>query len=100
LQYRRKDGTMDAALEYLARRQLLERIYDRMTDEERRLFVQMALQNRSADEILQALQQQSVQIAQVADKVNRQSWLTDFGSDVAANFFTDGQILLARRLFR
>ena len=83
---------MDAALEYLARRQMLERIYDRMTDEERRLFVQMALQNRSTDEILQALQQQSAQIAQVADKVNRQSWLTDFGSDVAANFFTDGLI--------
>ena len=91
---------MDAALEYLARRQLLERIYDRMTDEERRLFVQMALQNRSTDEILQALQQQSAQMAQVADKVNRQSWLTDFGSDVSANFFTDGLILLARRLFR
>ena len=91
---------MDAAIEYLARRQLLERIYDRMTDEERRLFVQMALQNRSTDEILQALQQQSTQIAQVADKINRQSWLTDFGSDVAANFFTDGLILLARRLFR
>ena len=89
-----------AAAEALMRRKLLESIYDRMTDEERRLFVQMALQNRSTDEILQALQQQSVQIAQVAEKVNRQSWLTDFGSDVAANFFTDGVILLARRLFR
>ena len=100
LRYRRKDGIMDAALEYLARRQLLERIYDRMTDEERRLFVQMALQNRSTDEIWQALQQQSEQIAQVAAKVNRQSWITDFGSDVAANFLTDGLILLARRLFR
>ena len=82
------------------RRKLLERIYEKMSDDEKRLFVQLSMQNKSHVEIMQALQQQSAQIAQVADKINRQSWLTDFGSDVAANFFTDGLILLARRLFR
>ena len=89
----------DQAIDALLRQKMLEDIYSRMSDDEKKLFVQMALQNRSTDEILQALQQQSEQIAQVADKVNRQSWLTDFGSDVAANFLTDGLILLARRLF-
>lgn len=82
------------------RRKLLERIYEKMSDDEKRLFVQLSMQNKSHVEIMQALQQQSEQIAQVAEKVNRQSWLTDFGSDVAANFLTDGLILLARRLFR
>jgi len=82
------------------RMKLLERIYEKMSDDEKRLFVQLSMQNKSHVEIMQALQQQSEQIAQVAEKVNRQSWLTDFGSDVAANFLTDGLILLARRLFR
>jgi len=82
------------------RMKLLERIYEKMSDDEKRLFVQLSMQNKSHVEIMQALQQQSAQIAQVAEKVNRQSWLTDFGSDVAANFLTDGLILLARRLFR
>ena len=77
---------MDAALEYLARRQLLEDIYSRMTDDEKKLVVQMTLQQRSTDEILQALQSQRQQI--------------DFGSDVAANFTTDGILWLLRRLFR
>lgn len=82
------------------RMKLLECIYEKMSDDEKRLFVQLSMQNKSHVEIMQALQQQSAQIAQVAEKVNRQSWLTDFGSDVAANFLTDGLILLARRLFR
>lgn len=91
---------MDAALEYLARRQLLEDIYSRMTDDEKKLVVQMTLQQRSTDEILQALQSQRQQIDRMAQKLESQSWLTDFGSDVAANFTTDGILWLLRRLFR
>ena len=34
------------------------------------------------------------------ESAGKKDWLTDFGSDVAANFFTDGLIWLARTLFR
>jgi hypothetical protein len=89
-----------SAIEALMRRQLLEKIYDRMTDEEKRTFVLLTMQNRSTQEIMQALQQQHAQINRMADKIEKQNWYTDFGSDVAANLFTDGLIWLARRLFR
>jgi hypothetical protein len=36
----------------------------------------------------------------MARKLESQSWFTDFGSAVLANFTTDGLIWLARRLFR
>jgi len=101
-----------AAADALTRRKILESIYDRMTDEEKRIFVLMSLQQRSTDEILaalaerqhretmQALQAQHAQIDRMARKLESQSWFTDFGSDVLANFTTDGLIWLARRLFR
>ena len=89
-----------SAIETLMRRQLLEKIYDRMTDEEKRTFVLLTMQNRSTQEIMQAIQQQHVQINRMADKIEKQNWYTDFGSDEAANLFTDGLIWLARRLFR
>lgn len=96
----------------ITRRELLERIYDKMSDEEKRIFVLMTLQQRSTDEIaqalaerqhretMQALQAQHEQISRMARQMERQNWWTDFGSDVLANFTTDGLIWLARRLFR
>lgn len=81
----------------LMRRKLLEDIYDRMSDNEKRLFVQLTLQNKSRDEILQALAQQQSQLNRIEKK---QNWLTDFGSDIAANFLTDGLIWLGSKLFR
>lgn len=79
---------------------LLEQMYDNMSDEEKRTFVQLTMQNKSHDEIMQALNCQQEQIGFVADKVKKQNWLTDFGSDIAANFLTDGLIYLGSRLLR
>lgn len=79
---------------------MLKNIYDRMTDEEKRTFILLTMQNKSHDEILQALERQRTQLEKVSKKMEKQNWYTDFGSDVAANFFTDGIIWLARKLFR
>lgn len=81
----------------LMRRQLLERIYDKMSDEEKRFFVQLTMQNKSHTEIMEALSQQQKQLNDIQKK---QNWLTDFGSDIAANFLTDGLIWLGSKLFR
>ncbi|WP_176780576.1 hypothetical protein [Prevotella sp. tc2-28] len=78
------------------RRKLLEDIYNKMSDEEKRTFVQLTLQDKSHQEIMEALSRQRAQLESIEKK---QNWVTDFGSDVAANFLTDGLIFFGRKLF-
>ena len=84
----------------LMRRKLLEQIYDKMSDEEKRTFIQLTMQDRDHREIMDALQRQQAQISRVVEKVEKQSFALDFGSDILANFTTDGLIWLASKLFR
>lgn len=81
----------------LMRRKLLEDIYEKMSDEEKRTFIQMTMQNKSRDEILSALQKHSEDLQAIR---RNQNWAVDFGSDIAANFLTDGLIWLGSKLFR
>ena len=81
----------------LMRRKLLEDIYDKMSDDEKRTFIQMTMQNKSKDEILSALQKQSEDLQAIR---RNQNWLVDFGSDVTANLFTDSLIWLGSKLFK
>lgn len=89
-----------SAAEALMRRKLLEDIYNKMSDEEKRTFVQLTIQDKSHQEIMEALQRQHQQISRVADKVESQTWLSSFGSDILANLTTDGMILLGRKLLK
>ena len=82
--------------EYM-RRKLLEELYDKMDENEKRTFVQLTMQDKDHKEIMDALNSQKADIEQIKRK---QNWITDFGSDVAANFLTDGIIWLGARLFR
>ena len=87
-----------AAAEALMRRRLLEDIYDRMTDDERKLFVQMTMQQRSTDDILRALQQQSAQIQDLRSR--QQTFGQDFLSNILGNATFDGAVWLLGKLFR
>ena len=87
-----------AAAEALMRRRLLENIYDRMTDDEKKLFVQMTLQQRSADDILKALQQQSAQLQDLRQR--QQTFGQDFASNILGNAAWDGTLWLISRLAR
>ena len=87
-----------AALEAIARRQLLERIYAKMSDDEKRLFVQMTMQNKSHSEIMAALQQQQAQLADI--KKHQQTFAADFASNVAGNAAYDAALWLVKKLFR
>ena len=84
----------------IARRMLLERIYDKMTDEEKRLFVLMTMQNKSNDEILQAIQKNQQHLEHLVDKADRDKWYVAFGSDVAANVLTTSAFWLLGKLFK
>lgn len=89
---------MSSSAEALLRRRILEDIYDRMTDEEKKLFVQMTMQQKSADEIIQALRQQQAQLQDI--KQHQQTFAEDFASNIAGNAVWDGLLWLARRMFR
>jgi len=84
----------------LIRRQMLRQIYEKMSDEDRLLFAQLSMINRNHIETMEALRRQQELISRVANKVEKQSFALDFGSDILANFTTDGLIWLASRIFR
>ena len=101
---------MHPATRALLRRQLLERIYDKMSPEERRAFVRLTMQDRSADEILRALRAQSRALREQSQMLGlqqqrlaqiqrgQQTFGEDFLSNLAANATWDGLAWLARRL--
>ena len=84
-----------AALEAIARRQLLERIYNKMSDDEKRLFVQLTMQNKSHSEIMAVLQQQQAQLADI--KRHQQTFAADFASNVAGNAAYDAALWLVKK---
>jgi prephenate dehydrogenase len=88
-----------AAADALMRRKLLEQMYDRMTDEEKRLFAMMTMQNKGNDDILRAIQQNQQHLQQLVEHADRDRWYTAFGSDVAANVLTTSAFWLLGKIF-
>ena len=86
-----------AAAKALMRRKLLEDIYGKMSDDEKRIFVQMTMQNQSHTEIMAALQQQQAQLAKL--QRTQQTFGQDFLSNVAGNAAYDAALWLVKRLF-
>ena len=87
------------AADALMRRKLLEEMYDRMTDDEKRLFVMMTMQDKSNDEILRAIQQNRQHLEHLVEHADRDRWYVAFGSDVAANVLTTSAFWLLGKLF-
>ena len=83
--------------EYM-RRRLLEQMYEKMSEEDKRTFVYLTMQNKDHTEIMDALTRQHEQIRRVAQKVEKQSWTTDFLSDIGANILTDSLWAIGRKL--
>ncbi len=88
-----------AAADALMRRKLLEEMYDRMTDEDKRTFALMTMQDKSADDILQAIRQNRQHLEHLVEHADRDRWYTAFGSDVAANVLTTSAFWLLGKLF-
>lgn len=83
----------------VARRYLLEKIYNQLSDEDKRTFVLMTMQDRSANEILRAIQQNQQHLQHLVEKADRDKWYVAFGSDVAANVLTTSAFWLLGKLF-
>lgn len=84
----------------LMRMKLIEDIYSRMSEDERRDFVQLTMRSKDHSEIMDALKRQQALISRMAEKVEKQSFALDFGSDLLANFTSDGIIWLAAKLLK
>ena len=84
----------------LMRRKLLEQIYEKMSDEEKRLFIQLTLQNKNSEEIMQALSQQSQKIEEVSQRISKYPFASDLLANVAGNAITDGLVAIGKVLFR
>ena len=84
----------------LARRYLLEKIYNQLSDEDKRTFVLMTMQNKSATDIMQAIQQNQQHLQHLVEKADRDRWYTAFGSDVAANVLTTAGFWLLQKIFK
>jgi hypothetical protein len=82
----------------LMRRKLLEEIYDKMSDEEKRLYVQMTMQDRDHREIMQALNNYGEQIYDL--RKHQQTFLEDFASNVAGNALWSGITWLGSKLLK
>lgn len=75
----------------LMRRKLLEEMYDKLSPEDKRLFVQLTMQDKSSEEIL----------ARLNDiKRSQQTFLEDFASNLSANATWDAIVWLGSRLLR
>lgn len=78
----------------LMRRKLLEQMYDKMSDEEKRTFVQLTIQNKDHTEIMQALKELKTK----ADS-NHHSWINDFGANIAGNAVWETILWLGSKFF-
>jgi len=83
----------------IARRYLLEKIYNQLSDEDKRTFVLMTMQDKSANDIMRAIQQNQQHLQHLVEKADRDRWYTAFGSDVAANVLTTSAFWLLQKLF-
>ena len=73
---------------------LLADLYAKMSDEERQLFMQ-ARQQRSHDEMMSAIQSLGNKVGD-----SRQSWVSDFGANIAGNAVWDAAVWIAAKLMR
>ena len=81
----------------LMRRKLLEEMYEKLSDEDKNLFVQLTIEDKDHREIMQAIQAQDKKL----DDIHRsQSWFYDLSSNIVGNAFWDGTVFLVSKLLR
>ena len=84
----------------LMRKKLLEDIYDKMSEDEKRTFVQLTLKDKDHREIMQALSRQNEKIEDVSKKIGEHPFATDLFSNVLGNGITGSLIWIGSLLFK
>ena len=79
----------------LMRRKLLEEMYDKMSPEEKKTFVQLTMQDKDHTEIMNALSGISKKVDE-----SKHSWFSDFGANIAGNAAFDGAVWLLSKIYK
>ena len=77
------------------RRKLLEDLYDKMSEEDKKLFVQMTMQDKQHSEIMHALQGVRKDVED-----NKHSFASDLAANVAGNAIFDSFVYLGAKLIK
>ena len=77
------------------RRKLFEEIYDRLSDEEKRLYIQLSMQDRDHQEIMKALSE----LNNKADN-NHHSFASDLLANISGNAIFDGVVYITSKLIK
>ena len=77
------------------RRKLLYELYDKLTPEEKRLFVQLTIEDRDHKEIMDALQE----ISRKEEK-NHHSFTSDLIANISGNAIFDGVVYAISKLIK
>lgn len=81
----------------MMRRRLLEDLYDELSPEDKRTFVQLTMQDKRYDDIIKALGRQDKKLNDINRK---QSWWYDLTANLAGSAAWDGATWLLSKLFR
>lgn len=81
----------------LLRRKLLEEIYNDLSEDDKRAFVMMTMQNKGYKDIMQALQGQSRKLDDIERK---QSWYYDLSANIAGSAILDSATWLFGKLIK
>ena len=77
----------------LYRLQKMKAMYERMSPEDQRAYVQLTAQQRDHQEVMQTLEG----LGQKAD-ANHHSWVKDFGANIAGNAVWDSLVWVGSRI--
>lgn len=86
---------LNSAYKALARKELLERIYDKMSDEDKRVFIQMTIQDKNADEI-------KAKLDNLDNKVEKykHTFMQDLLANISGNAIFDLSAFLFSKLMK
>jgi hypothetical protein len=91
---------MNSRYKAMVRRRLLEDIYSRMSEEERRALVMTAKDDKRHEEIMAALAEQRNATDDVLRKIGRYPFATDLAANVTGNFITRGLVWIGNELIK
>ena len=84
----------------LIRRKVLEDIYEKLSPDDRKILLQLTMQDRDWSEVAKSLRNQEEKIDEVSRKIGDHPFATDLFSNILGNGITDGLVWLGRMLFK
>ena len=82
------------------RRKLLEDIYDNLSEEDKRSFVQMTFEDKGWKEIAQTLQRQESKIDDVSRRIGKHPFASDLIANLSGSAIWDSLVWIGKKIIR